>query len=64
MSHRPACSALPAPAQGSFEGGHYVCYARLGRSWYKFNDSKVTRVDERTVLDAQAFVLFYGAPDP
>ena len=55
---------MPAPAQGSFEGGHYVCYARLGRSWYKFNDSKVTRVDERTVLDAQAFVLFYGAPDP
>ena len=37
--------------QGSFEGGHYMCFARLGGGWYKFNDSKVrlTRTLTRTL---------------
>ncbi len=45
--------------QGTFEGGHYVAFVRLGGAWYRMNDSVVKRVDEADVFKAQAFLLFY-----
>ena len=49
--------------QGTFEGGHYVAFVRLGGSWYQMNDSVVTRVEEADVFKAQAFLLFYERMD-
>ena len=45
--------------QGTFEGGHYVAFVRLGGSWYQMNDSVVIQVEEEAVFKAQAFLLFY-----
>ena len=47
--------------QGSVEGGHYVAFVKSDDMdcWHRFNDSVATRVDEPTVLRAQAFLLFY-----
>ena len=43
------------------KGGHYVAFVRSDEHncWHRFNDSVVTRVDEESVLKAQAFLLFY-----
>ena len=49
--------------QGSFSGGHYVAFVRLGNEWYRMSDSTVTQVPEADALGAQAFLLFYEA-DP
>jgi ubiquitin C-terminal hydrolase len=57
--------------EGSFEGGHYVAYVRLGASsspprdgkeggsWYRMSDSAISCVDEQAVLGKQPFLLFY-----
>jgi ubiquitin carboxyl-terminal hydrolase 22/27/51 len=39
--------------------GHYVSYAREGRDWFLFDDSKVVLVGEKDVLAAQAYLLVY-----
>jgi len=40
--------------------GHYVCYTLDGDDkWIFFDDEKVRQVPEDTVLDTQAYVLFY-----
>lgn len=39
--------------------GHYIAYARNEDSWYLFNDSSVTSVQEAEVLEAEAFILLY-----
>jgi len=71
--HGGAPSAEAAPAQvpllmelygvvqheGSFEGGHYVAFVKLGDAWFRMNDSVVICVDEAQVLHAEAFMLFY-----
>nr|XP_043640325.1 ubiquitin carboxyl-terminal hydrolase 20-like [Erigeron canadensis] len=44
--------------------GHYYCYIRSAPdTWYKFDDSKVTRVSEADVLSDQAYILFYAKQD-
>jgi len=48
--------------EGSFEGGHYVAFVKLGDEWFKMNDSVVICVDEEQVLHAEAFMLFYRKP--
>lgn len=45
--------------QGSFSGGHYIAYVRLGCTWFRMSDSAVSEVDEAEVLQKQAFMLFY-----
>lgn len=46
--------------KGSMRGGHYVAYVRCQDSWFKCDDAYITRVDQRTVSQAQAYMLFYA----
>ncbi|XP_062998993.1 ubiquitin carboxyl-terminal hydrolase 42 isoform X2 [Elgaria multicarinata webbii] len=40
--------------------GHYYCYIKASNGqWYQMNDSTVSNSDIRTVLNQQAYVLFY-----
>ncbi|XP_046710273.1 ubiquitin carboxyl-terminal hydrolase 42-like [Silurus meridionalis] len=40
--------------------GHYYCYVKASNGqWYEMNDSSVTPTDIRSVLDQQAYLLFY-----
>ena len=45
---------------GSFNSGHYVCYRKLGGTWYKTSDSIVEIVDTHQVMRSNAFLLFYN----
>jgi len=51
---------------GSLHGGHYYAYAKNAATgtWYEFNDSMVAEVDEVTVEQAEAYVLFYEQQTP
>ncbi|KAK1374967.1 Ubiquitin carboxyl-terminal hydrolase [Heracleum sosnowskyi] len=41
--------------------GHYYCFIRSSPdTWYKFDDSKVFRVQEADVLFQDAYILFYA----
>ncbi|KAL8112666.1 hypothetical protein AgCh_020106 [Apium graveolens] len=41
--------------------GHYYCFIRSSPdTWYKFDDSKVFRVQEADVLSQDAYLLFYA----
>uniref|UniRef100_A0A8C9SD26 USP domain-containing protein n=1 Tax=Scleropages formosus TaxID=113540 RepID=A0A8C9SD26_SCLFO len=40
--------------------GHYYCYVKASDGqWYQMNDASVTISDIRTVLNQQAYILFY-----
>jgi len=42
------------------KSGHYISYVRSDQDeWFKCNDSIVTKVSSETVLEAQAYILFY-----
>lgn len=44
----------------SCNSGHYYCYVKASNGlWYEMNDSRVTQVSLKTVLSAQAYLLFY-----
>ncbi|KAF2400123.1 ubiquitin carboxyl-terminal hydrolase-like protein 22 [Trichodelitschia bisporula] len=45
--------------KGEINSGHYVSFAREGRNWFLFDDSKVVLVNEAEVLAAQAYLLLY-----
>jgi ubiquitin carboxyl-terminal hydrolase 22/27/51 len=45
--------------KGDISSGHYINYAREGRNWFLFDDSKVVLVDEAEVLRAEAYLLLY-----
>jgi uncharacterized UBP type Zn finger protein len=45
--------------KGDISSGHYINYAREGRNWFLFDDSKVVLVDEAEVLKAEAYLLLY-----
>jgi ubiquitin carboxyl-terminal hydrolase 22/27/51 len=45
--------------KGKIDSGHYVSYARQGGEWFRFDDSMVVRVEEKEVLGAEAYMLFY-----
>jgi ubiquitin carboxyl-terminal hydrolase 22/27/51 len=49
--------------KGKMDSGHYVCYAREGDEWFSFDDSKVVLVEEKEVLSAEAYMLFYVIRD-
>lgn len=46
---------------GTAGGGHYTCYCYHPPtdSWYEFDDSLVREVDRQTVINCEAYVLFY-----
>ncbi|XP_033921267.1 ubiquitin carboxyl-terminal hydrolase 42-like [Melopsittacus undulatus] len=40
--------------------GHYICFIKAGNGfWYQMNDAIVERSDTETVLNQQAYLLFY-----
>ncbi|XP_021066647.1 ubiquitin carboxyl-terminal hydrolase 17-like protein A isoform X2 [Mus pahari] len=42
------------------DSGHYFCCVKAGHGkWYKMDDTKVTRCDVTSVLNENAYVLFY-----
>ncbi|XP_038155614.1 ubiquitin carboxyl-terminal hydrolase 42 isoform X1 [Cyprinodon tularosa] len=44
----------------SCHAGHYFCYIKASNGqWYHMNDSSVSMSDVRSVLNQQAYVLFY-----
>ncbi|XP_051488447.1 ubiquitin carboxyl-terminal hydrolase 42 isoform X1 [Apus apus] len=44
----------------SCNAGHYICYIKAGNGrWYRMNDASVELSDIKTVLNQQAYVLFY-----
>lgn len=45
--------------KGKMDSGHYVSYSREGDEWFLFDDSKVVLCEERDVLAAEAYMLFY-----
>lgn len=46
---------------GTAGGGHYTCYSLNADTdtWYEFDDQYVTLVTSETVLNCEAYVLFY-----
>ena len=44
---------------GKMDAGHYLCFCRRDDQWFRFDDSKVTLADEKQVLAADAYLLFY-----
>ncbi|XP_008070649.1 ubiquitin carboxyl-terminal hydrolase 17-like protein 6 [Carlito syrichta] len=52
--------AVLVHAGWSRHSGHYLSYVKAGNGqWYKKNDAKVTACDITSVLNQQAYVLFY-----
>ncbi|KAM9557320.1 ubiquitin carboxyl-terminal hydrolase 42-like [Guaruba guarouba] len=44
----------------SCNAGHYICFIKAGNGfWYRMNDAIVERSDIQTVLNQQAYLLFY-----
>ena len=46
---------------GDLNYGHYTCFAYnyKKQSWFEFDDSKVTRLDESHIVSSEAYLLFY-----
>lgn len=46
---------------GSIDGGHYYSYVKSleDSKWYNMNDSHVSPIDEKNVVNNNAYVLFY-----
>ncbi|ETW01021.1 hypothetical protein, variant [Aphanomyces invadans] len=44
---------------GNRFGGHYVAYVKHGGQWFVTSDTSVKEVSEATVLQAEAYLLFY-----
>jgi ubiquitin carboxyl-terminal hydrolase 8 len=45
---------------GDLDGGHYTAYCKGKKSWYSFNDSSVTKIqDPLTLITPNAYILFY-----
>jgi len=50
---------------GRLNCGHYTasCVNLHSRSWYKFNDQRVSSIDESKLDEASAYILFYRIMD-
>ncbi|KAJ7514998.1 hypothetical protein O6H91_23G068000 [Diphasiastrum complanatum] len=45
---------------GSVQYGHYFCYVQTSaETWHMLDDSTVKQVDEKTVFEQEAYMLFY-----
>lgn len=49
--------------KGKIDNGHYISYSKQGSEWFRFDDSMVVQVDEKEVLRAEAYMLFYVAQE-
>ena len=50
--------------QGSTcDSGHYLAFCKHAGDWYQCNDSVVQKVDLKTVLSQQAYILMYEVAD-
>jgi ubiquitin C-terminal hydrolase len=57
---------------GGATGGHYFAYIKNGDGWYEFNDSTVSKIDEKEIQDkaygggygANAYMLMYSRQYP
>lgn len=49
--------------KGKIDNGHYISYSRQGDEWFRFDDSMVVKVDEKEVMRAEAYMLFYIIQD-
>lgn len=45
--------------EGSISTGHYTVYIKSSGHWYKCDDSVVSLVDQKEVLNSNAYLLFY-----
>ena len=47
---------------GGLHGGHYFAYCKnsIDNGWYEFNDSNVSKIEEKKVVSDNAYVLFYN----
>lgn len=45
--------------KGKIDSGHYICYCKQVEHWFRFDDSMVVQVDDKEVLNAEAYMLFY-----
>jgi len=43
--------------------GHYIAFVKKNEEWYRCNDSVVTKVEQSTVFEQQAYVLMYEVAD-
>jgi hypothetical protein len=41
------------------DSGHYLAYVKCNGEWFRCNDSEVTKVDVKTVLKQQAYIMMY-----
>ncbi len=44
---------------GNFGDGHYFTFSRIGDKWYCFNDENVDEVEEPSISNRYAYILFY-----
>lgn len=50
--------------RGTFQGGHYIAYVKAAdHKWYLCDDACITIVNEDTVKNSQAYMLFYARKD-
>jgi ubiquitin C-terminal hydrolase len=47
----------------SCDSGHYIAFTKHAGEWYQCNDSVVEKVDVKTVLAQQAYLLLYEVAD-
>ena len=48
---------------GSLGGGHYTAYCKENSKWYCFDDVRVSQVDSRRIISAEAYVLYFVRKD-
>lgn len=44
---------------GQLQAGHYTAITKNGDKWYQFNDHKIAPIDEKDIVGAAAYILFY-----
>lgn len=45
---------------GNCQGGHYTAYVKnLNGSWYHYNDTNVSKIDESKLVSSKAYCFFY-----
>ena len=43
----------------SLKNGHYVCNILSEGVWYEYNDHHVKKISKSTLLEQEAYILFY-----
>jgi ubiquitin C-terminal hydrolase len=44
---------------GNFGDGHYFTFSNVADKWYCFNDESVQEIDQTSVSNKYAYILFY-----